>query len=826
MCLQMNLVYQAVIEEKLQELELLIAQNKEQQEELMWELAGRKTQRAGTTKPYPLNLALGHFMKPYFKDKVTGVGPPANQEMRERSAHIVKTFQELTHRNWKPSDTLEMRKAIFSDKLQRMLQPKILKVEYLQQKQVSAKSDIEKKILAKQIQEAEREIDDINQLKEDVLLGQRTDSHDWDKIANINFEGNHTPDRLCRIWQNFEHPHVNKEVWSEEEIQKLKEIAKDHNFVNWESIAQELGTQRTAFQCLQMFQRNNKAFKRSEFTKEEDEILTNFVQRMRVGEHIPYKKISYFMEGRDGLQLLYRWTKCLDPSLKKGPWTKEEDEMLLKAVAKYGEKDWYKMRLEVPGRSDVQCRERYVKGLHKDIKKGKWDPEEKEKLLEFTAKYGVGHWAQVSREVPHRTSAQCLSKWKQITGYFKRRRMRLRQLRLKRLKKTIPPKLRRPKKPRKAMKIKKEMASEEEISSGSSSSESSIIISSSESEDETMELMDQSGDEEISNLLRSVSDLDLWIPRKRSPGLQGKSLHVYSAPSHNNKPLRMKKKKSKGSSFQFNTILKGIAYPSSTDTVTETVEDFLKEEEKNGHEILQIREEDINKILMRNTRESERKQIQRIKQRQIKPPPDSEADQQKDSSTSLSQTAVTRLYRASVDRKLLCAVTRWVGNVFLPLSTNCGRRFRGRTRADEMNKKLSCVTITSTPIFTLFIQFFQIDAEGCLQMIRLRKFEESEFFRRFKSTTMKTTRKIAGSAPLSPKSILVQSFNDQKSDPVIPQITEITSPPPQKCRHSTPKIPRVRSDVPAPKLKTVSELLREKRMRKKQMSRKLFKAPQ
>ncbi|XP_077324322.1 snRNA-activating protein complex subunit 4 [Lithobates pipiens] len=816
MCLQMNLVYQAVIEEKLQELEVLIAQNKEQQEELMWELAGRKTQRAGTTKLYPLNLALGHFMKPYFKDKVSGLGPPANQEMKERSAHIVKAFKELIHKNWKPTDSLELRKAIFSDTLQKLLQPKMLKIEYLQQKYDNAKNDIEKKILTKQIQEAEREIDDINQLKEDVLLGQRTDSHDWDKISNINFEGIHTPERLCRIWHNDEHPHINKEVWSEEEIEKLKEIAKDHNFVDWQAIAQELGTQRTAFQCLQTFQRNNKAFKRSEFTKEEDEMLKHFVQRMRVGEHIPYKKISYFMEGRDGLQLLYRWTKCLDPSLRKGPWTKEEDEMLLKAVAKYGERAWYKIRFEVPGRSDVQCRERYVKGLHKDIKKGRWDTEEKDKLIELTAKYGVGHWAQVCKGVPNRTSAQCLSKWKHLTGYFKRR-VRKSKPKLKRLVKKRPPKPQRPKKPPEAMKIK-EMESDEEISSGSSSSESSVIIisssSSSESEDEDMELMEQSGEGEISSLLLSVPDLDLWIPRKRSPGLQGKNLHVYCAASNNSPPRTTKKRKK--SAFKFNTILKGIAYPPSTDTVTETVEDFLKEEKKNGHEILQIREEDIIKILMRNTQESERKQIQRIKQRQINPPPDSDDNQHKDSSTSLSQLAVTRLYKASVDRRLLCAVTRWVGDVFLPISTNRGRRFRGRTWADEVNKKLSCVTITSTPIFTLLIQFFQIDAEGCLQMIQQRKCEESEFFKRVKNTTKKTGRKMSGSVPLSPKSILVQSFNDQKSDPVIsPMTAEIASPPPQKCRRSKSKITRVRSDVPAPKLKTVSELLREKRMQKK-----------
>ncbi|KAM5145478.1 snRNA-activating protein complex subunit 4 [Mantella aurantiaca] len=829
-CLQMNLVYQAVIEEKLQELEVLIAQNKEQQEELMWELAGRKTQRAGATKVYPLNLALGHFMKPYFKDKVSGLGPPANTEMKERSMHIVKDFKELNSKKWRPVDTLELRKAIFSDTLQRMLQPKILKLEYLQQKRDKAKSDIDKKIITNQIHEAESEIDDVNQLTEEVLLGQINDAHDWDKISNINFEGIYTPERLCRIWQNSEHPHISQEVWSVEEIQKLKEIAKDHNFVDWQAIAQELGTKRTAFQCLQMFQSNNKEFKRSEFNKEEDEMLIHFIQRMRVGEHIPYNKISYFMEGRDGLQLLHRWSKCLDPRKKRGHWSKEEDEMLLKAVAKHGEKDWYKIRKEVPGRNDIQCRERYLKALHKDVKKGKWSEEEKDKLLELTVKYGIGHWAKVSRELPHRTSSQCLSKWKLITGYFKRKRQML-----KRAKKRQS-KLPRSQKSLQATKVKKEMGSEDELSSGSSSSVNDMISSSSssssssnrnnrsrssssssssssESEDEAMELMDHFRESEISNLLKSVPDLDRWIPKKKRPGSQAKSLLVYAPPSR--KPSGKKKRKRNEKPFQFNTILKGIAYPPSTDTVTETVEDFLKEAEEKGREILQVQEEDTINIIRRNTRQSERKKIQRFKQRHAKPLPDSDINQHKDSGTPLSQLIATRLYKPSLDRKLLCAVTRWVGNVLLPLPTSNGRRSRRRTQADEMNKKLSCVTITSTPIFTLLIQFFQIDADGCLQMIRQRNVDESEFFKRVKNTTKKISRRTANSDPMSPKSILVRSYSDDNPNPVSSKMTtEITPTPPQKRLHSLPKTPKVSSPVPAPKLKTVYELLQEKRLQK------------
>lgn len=43
------------------------------QEEVMWDLAGSKGPKVKDGKSLPPNLYIGHFMKPYFKDKVTGV---------------------------------------------------------------------------------------------------------------------------------------------------------------------------------------------------------------------------------------------------------------------------------------------------------------------------------------------------------------------------------------------------------------------------------------------------------------------------------------------------------------------------------------------------------------------------------------------------------------------------------------------------------------------------------------------------------------------------------------------------------------------------------
>lgn len=89
-----------------------------------------------------------------------------------------------------------------SDRLQRLLQPKLLKLEYLHEKQSRVSSELERQALEKQIKEAEKEIQDINQLPEEALLGNRLDSHDWEKISNINVSeedlGAHCSSSACK----------------------------------------------------------------------------------------------------------------------------------------------------------------------------------------------------------------------------------------------------------------------------------------------------------------------------------------------------------------------------------------------------------------------------------------------------------------------------------------------------------------------------------------------------------------------------------------------------------------------------------------------------
>lgn len=85
-----------------------------------------------------------------------------------------------------------------------------------------------------------------SQLPEEALLGNRLDSHDWEKISNVNFEGSRSAQEIQKFWQNWEHPSINKQEWSGQEVSQLKAIAATHGHLEWQKIAEELGVRTGA----------------------------------------------------------------------------------------------------------------------------------------------------------------------------------------------------------------------------------------------------------------------------------------------------------------------------------------------------------------------------------------------------------------------------------------------------------------------------------------------------------------------------------------------------------------------------------------------------
>ena len=108
-----------------------------------------------------------------------------------------------------------------------------------------------------------------------------------------------------------------------------------------------------------------------------------------------WKKIAEHIKGRTEIQCLHRWTKILQPGLVKGPWTIEEDRQLVNWITKFGPKKWSQCSQYIKGRSDKQCRERWFNCLNPKVKKGDWSAEEDYKIFFLYKKLG-SKWAHIA----------------------------------------------------------------------------------------------------------------------------------------------------------------------------------------------------------------------------------------------------------------------------------------------------------------------------------------------------------------------------------------------------------------------------------------------
>jgi len=147
------------------------------------------------------------------------------------------------------------------------------------------------------------------------------------------------------------------------------------------------------------------------WTPKQDEQLRKAVNKYKSSN---WKAIAQCVEGRNHVQCLQRWKKVLQPGLIKGMWSQEEDDKLLMLLEAQGkEKSWTKIAEHIPGRTAKQCRERWHLNLDPSINRGPWTKQEDDILLGLHAKIG-NKWAEIKRSLPGRTENGVKSRFKSI----------------------------------------------------------------------------------------------------------------------------------------------------------------------------------------------------------------------------------------------------------------------------------------------------------------------------------------------------------------------------------------------------------------------------
>ncbi|KAH0874464.1 hypothetical protein HID58_071826, partial [Brassica napus] len=102
---------------------------------------------------------------------------------------------------------------------------------------------------------------------------------------------------------------------------------------------------------------------------------------------------------------------CDKTKVKRGPWSPEEDLKLISFIQKFGHENWRSL----PKQSGLlrcgkSCRLRWINYLRPDVKRGNFTAEEEETIIKLHQNYG-NKWSRIASQLPGRTDNEIKNVW-------------------------------------------------------------------------------------------------------------------------------------------------------------------------------------------------------------------------------------------------------------------------------------------------------------------------------------------------------------------------------------------------------------------------------
>mmetsp|Transcript_11375 Transcript_11375/g.27094 ORF Transcript_11375/g.27094 Transcript_11375/m.27094 type:complete len:485 (-) Transcript_11375:196-1650(-) len=147
------------------------------------------------------------------------------------------------------------------------------------------------------------------------------------------------------------------------------------------------------------------------WSQDESRLLTKLVDQYKDLAAPRWNEIASNFHDKAAVDCLTKYQTLKKPRVVKGKgsWTAEEDAILIEKRRELGKK-WAKISAFLPGREGKQCRERFVNHLDPDLKKGEWTDNEESILIAMHQQHG-NRWSTISKELPGRSENHVKNHW-------------------------------------------------------------------------------------------------------------------------------------------------------------------------------------------------------------------------------------------------------------------------------------------------------------------------------------------------------------------------------------------------------------------------------